>query len=255
MNDPYMVKYDFYNEVNQPRPLPIPGALASYIGFKLNTSGSVQRTALQAQISANPYLLSLFTCPGNKDPDMGATNSDTIGWDGMTTPNSYSFNEEALGWTGSGAGNGFHRLAGKLSMIPRPSENEFMGDGNQRQPVGNAVSTAVDLLKSFTGSNQIPGPDNNQPPGQYFGTAFNCTMQDVFLSDINRSSQVFDWQRHVVSSSTMTGKMNIVFFDGHVGTFTFSMRHIAGGNAQLIAADVKDLAHAGHTLGWPAFAP
>ena len=214
MDDVYRVKYDWYMEVNQPRPLPMPGALARYIGATCRTDS---RPNVTADISTG-IVAKLFACPSDTQIQQGATMCDSAGWDGLLTLNSYNFNEDALGWSRGVAANGFHRLQGNTNRIPRQSENIFMGDGLGR-------TNNVDHLKTFT-----------------YGD-YDKTLQDVFIGSSLHLDE-FDWKRHGANTQLLSGKMNVSFFDGHVQAYSFSTRNPSDPNTS------KDLSHAGVTLGF-----
>jgi prepilin-type processing-associated H-X9-DG protein/prepilin-type N-terminal cleavage/methylation domain-containing protein len=204
LNDIYQQKYDYYNTSPAATPfspnppadyyaMPLSGALARYFGAKVRSDTLANYTADVSQ----GLCQSLFLCPSDTKAAQGTTIADDNGFVGVISPGSYDYNEEALGYrdTDTSVPSSYQRLHGNLNIIPRQSENMYLGDGRGR-------TEKTDQLKTF------------------WKEGFDNTMADALAESHAEGTNVFDMTRH-------NGKINICFFDGHVATFKINPADLA----------------------------
>jgi prepilin-type N-terminal cleavage/methylation domain-containing protein/prepilin-type processing-associated H-X9-DG protein len=213
--DKYAARYDYFTNAGLRGSggisyiMPMQGALAQYVGPHIRTDSS---TDVLADISGG-MCEAIFLCPSDEQPTTGSTITDITGsFPAMDSKNSYNFNEEAMGWAPTVTGaysddpTQARRLHANFSQIPYPTDNIFLGDGLGR-------TTNTDEIKSFAAVN-----------GQGDGAiqSGDETMETVYQNADGLHSGIFDVNRH-------KGKVNFVFFDGHVQSFTFTLNGLTGG--------------------------
>jgi prepilin-type processing-associated H-X9-DG protein len=181
LGDAAMVKYSYYQEITVFRPLPLPVALAPYVGQKIRTD---DRVVMSADMDSGP-IAELFTCPsqGRENIDPGWIVNDGL-WHAPPVRSSYIINEDTLGYSLAP----FHpRARGNLARIGGASEVMMMADG--KPPPAPAVAKWLGIH------------------------AFEPKMTLADLSDPGLAQAVYnlDLPRH-------RDRMNVLFMDGHAET-------------------------------------
>ena len=122
MSDSRREHYEYYTDGGVHRPMPIPGALARYLGVNnLRTDSAANLDAdLEESLARR-----IFTCPGDEQVFKGVMVRDN-GWIGVKVWSSYVFNENALGFYAD------QRMKGKLTRIKHPTQVLFLVDGKRR---------------------------------------------------------------------------------------------------------------------------
>ena len=187
LRDSAKVKYMYYREGATERPLPMPAALAHYMGQKINAD---TRQDLERSMDSGP-VRELFTCPTQNREYMSRGNilRDNSGWASPDVWSSFIFNEEPLGFLDTPT---YKRGQGNLNRMKRASEVMMLGDGVPRVGDGWMVIYAL--------KNNTPLED------AWFGNAAGDRSNFTF-SYINGRQDT----RH-------RNRMNIVFMDGHAET-------------------------------------
>ncbi len=183
VGDTQQAHYVYFTDGANLRCMPIPAALASYLGQTIRTDTAAN---LSADLSTG-VVRTMFTCPSDNDGQghQGSTIQDS-GWAGPTIWSSYVFNEAALGWADNGQGGvwGHNRARGALSRIGDPALTFFLADGLPR------IEFGPDLLLDIYDHN----PD--------------CSLADAYAWNGAGTPSMFDSLRH-------RGRMNVLFMDGH----------------------------------------
>src|SRR2546423_7105511 len=182
LHDSARVKYKYYTDAGQLRPLPMPAALAPYFGQDMRTD---TRANLEKDLDSGPCR-ELFTCPTQAREGMvwhGSMLSDQNGWLPPDIWSSYIFNEEPLGFATYGT---YQRGQGNMNRLRNASDVMMIGDGRPRGGQGGwlviyATNNATTISDAATGMNGSGDPSN------------------------------FEFRRH-------QNRMNIVFMDGHAET-------------------------------------
>jgi prepilin-type N-terminal cleavage/methylation domain-containing protein/prepilin-type processing-associated H-X9-DG protein len=193
-DDPSMVRYDYLLDGTTHRPMPLPAALAPYLGTQAMPATN-STTTVEAAISVGP-LQDIFTCPSDEPillHNGGHSLADWIrcvptagGGSSVSGYSSYIFNSEVFsicpGFAGNPGGvSGHSRAAGFVpSMGGDPTNVSLFCDGDGgRLFEYYATSTPATLADAYN------------------GTAGGC------------GPTVFDLLRH-------RGKLNVLMLDGHV---------------------------------------
>jgi prepilin-type processing-associated H-X9-DG protein/prepilin-type N-terminal cleavage/methylation domain-containing protein len=210
LEDVQMKKYEYWTNGGSQSVLSMPGSIAKYAGYDLDTSSF---TALQASINKG-MMKKMMVCPSDQDVGrLGKTNQDV-----PASLSSYAFNEAFLGWAEPGTAGvfaGHSRQRGNLTRVPHHTATMLLTDARPRDP----NNTAWDL---------------------YYDHDVNCTLKDVYNSSIAGFStgagnpgpggdgsgkecgdgSLFDKARH-------RGRMNIGFLDGHVENLIIAPNELA----------------------------
>jgi prepilin-type processing-associated H-X9-DG protein/prepilin-type N-terminal cleavage/methylation domain-containing protein len=186
LGDAGRVKYSYYLEgPNSPRPLPLPAALAPYLGQHVRTDS---RLHLEADMDVGP-VRELFTCPsqGRDEIVEGLIIDDGV-WFGPLVWSSYIINEDALGYYN---GDGRHRRArGNLARISGPSDVMLLADGRRSEPF-NWIGI--------------------------FGFETSRSIGHVY-------SGLGAWHRSNLDLPRHRNRMNVLFADGHAETVFATLR-------------------------------
>jgi prepilin-type N-terminal cleavage/methylation domain-containing protein/prepilin-type processing-associated H-X9-DG protein len=193
LRDAARVKYMYYSEGGVQRPLPMPAALATYMGQQIRTDSAVN---LREDMDTGPCR-EMWTCPTQAREGMirGNMLSDQGGWNAPWIWSSYIFNEEPTGFAQYGE---YHRGRGNMNRMKMTSDVMMVGDGKPRGGdlgwlVIYALQNGTTLDEAFSG---IANPDR-------------ASMNIPFSGAGERTN--FDFRRH-------NNRMNIVFMDGHAET-------------------------------------
>jgi len=195
-DDPTMVKYDYLLDGSVYRPLPLPAALAQYLGSQ-SMPVTNSTAVIQAAIAVGP-LQQIFTCPSDEllPLHQGSSLADWIrcipsagGGSSVSGYSSYIFNSEVFticpGFAGNPGGVSGHSRAGGFvpSMGGDPTNVSLFCDGN-----GGRLF-------------------------EYYATNTPATLADVYNGVSSSGPAVFDLLRH-------RGKVNVLMLDGHVQNVT-----------------------------------
>lgn len=181
VGDSQQANYVYFTDGADLRCMPIPAALAGYLGQTIRTDSAAN---LSADLSTG-IVRSIFTCPSDDPGRPGSTIQDS-GWAGPTIWSSYVFNEAALGWADDGQGGvtGHARARGALTRIGDPAITFFLADGLPR------IEFGPDLLLDIY--------DHNT----------DVSLADAYAWNGAGTPSMFDLLRH-------RGRMNVLFMDGH----------------------------------------
>ena len=182
MYDAQRQRYEYYTDGGQLRPMPIPAALARYLGSPdLRTDSAAN---LDADLETS-VVRAIFTCPADEQAFKGVMIRDD-GWSSVKVWSSYVYNEAALGFYDPGGP--YSRSRGRLSRIKHHSSTVFLTDGKRR-----------------TGSydNELLNFSENVP----------STLLDAYAGTPSWMLQrtMFDVARHRM-------RTNVLFIDGHAET-------------------------------------
>jgi len=195
-DDPTMVKYDYLLDGAVHRPMPLPAALAPYLGSQaMPVTNST--TAIEAAIGVGP-LQDIFTCPSDEILPLhnGGHLADWIrcvptsgGGSSVTGYSSYIPNSEVFGICPGFAGNpgyivGHSRAGGFIPSMGGDPTNIFL------------------LCDGITG--QV---------FQVYACDTPATLADAYNGVSASGPTVFDLPRH-------RGKVNVLMLDGHVQNVT-----------------------------------
>ena len=187
LRDSAKVKYKYYSDGGTERPLPMPAALALYMGQKIVASSSLQ---LQQEMDTGT-IAGVFTCP-TQDREIipeGNMLTDQDGWTSPPLRSSYIFNEEPLGFLDLDPI--YRRGRGNLNRMKMTSDTMMLGDGKVRLGFPWLVIFALDS---------------------------NVKLEDAWREQGRAGARSnFDLARH-------KNKMNIVFMDGHAETVSATLR-------------------------------
>jgi prepilin-type processing-associated H-X9-DG protein len=191
IGDPQEMHYAFYDDTAGRRPVPLPAALAQYMGSKIRTDSAADISADFE--SPNCLARRVFTCPAQIEIRPGQTVSDEAGWYAPKLSISYAYNEGVLGFEKSpDVQINNHRLRGDFTKAVPSSEVFFMTDAVPRSEVNS--SDYIAWFPSDSG---------------------RATLGDIYSNSDGGTTDIMDTQfdrlRH-------HGKMNVVYFDGHVDT-------------------------------------
>ena len=189
LNDPQRRKYAYYNAGSDVHALPLPGALAKYLGnnrFRDDTF-----TNVQADLADPNGVTKFFRCNSVQAEYRGSGGRWMVTGVGVSPPcqTDYAFNETLLG-----IGYGF-RKAAALKKVRQAAEVFVLADGKERNEGGwwqnfySLVPGRVTLADALW--------DVNHPTGIRRGGVWGS----------------FDMQRH-------RGMMNVLCADGHVESVT-----------------------------------
>lgn len=186
IGDPQQTLYAYYTDKDSPesmqRPMPLPTALALYLGSRLRTDSGEDLVADFENPTCGAR--KVFTCPAQFDQiTLGTTVSgQNDGWYGPRLPISYAFNEGVLGFENGSD----RRLRGRYINAKPSSEVLFMTDAVPRTDPQQSAYIAWYPSES----------------GRY-------TLADALDDEGMAMYQQFDLSRH-------HGKINVAYFDGHV---------------------------------------
>lgn len=181
-------KYSYFTDSGVIRPMPYPGAIAKYLGFKASTDS---QAALFADLTSATGIKKVFTCPTQDEMQPGGT---TVGgglgpWFFPKLVLGYVFNEGLLGYPSQFT----RRRMGNIAHLKNPSNVLIMGDG---MPNG----WGAQLWWTLSGT--------------------NVTLADAFNRDgYAGEPENFDMRRH-------EGKINLLYVDGHAATLTLSKDNV-----------------------------
>ena len=200
VHDHGMLKYSYFKDSGQLRPMGLAGSLARYTGQEVRTDS---KTHLEADLETG-IVARVFICPSDRDGGwLGFTIAEYTGgsWDGPASKQSYAFNEGVLG-------------------IAEPPEGGVSQYGCRLRGNLAKVRHAADTFL-LTDSTNLRGGSPSAPGIMvYFNTQFNQTLGDVYLDNASGDSVNFDKQRH-------RGRINISFCDGHAETMIITQREMA----------------------------
>ena len=186
LGDQGKVKYMYYSEGAIERPLPMPAALATYLGQKINGSSAQE---LYQEMKTGPCQ-ELFVCPtqGLENIPEGYMLCDTSGWNGPLFKSSYIFNEEPLGFMDSPPV--YQRGRGNLNRMKQTSDTMMLMEGKVRLGFPWLVIYA---LKNDT------------------------VLEDAFNGNAAGDRSNFEFARH-------KGRVNMIFMDGHAELVVATVR-------------------------------
>ncbi len=187
-------RFVYYQDGGQPRPMPLPGALAQYLSQDIRTDS---RANLEADLMKGT-VRKVFLCPSDVEGHPGTTIEDG-GWVGPKSNYSYAFNEAALGWAESGSGGvtGHARTRAHLTAIPHAATVLFLSDG---------------LPRTEFSDNQMDFYDHQS----------NISLWEATKgTDIAGTPSIFDRKRH-------RGRMNILFMDFHAQSVIIDEGNLKG---------------------------
>lgn len=177
--DAGMLKYSYYRDGNQWRPLPLSGAVAPYLGQQIRTDNS---TNMSADINMGT-VYKTFACPADTDRKRGVT-AKAPGWSTPKSWGSYGVNEAFMGWRDEGHGvTGYSEARGLLSQLTNPAETMLVSDCVPRNGDGGWLV--------------------------YCATVKPGTLGQAFYNNNGAGDKAsFPINRHL-------GRMSILFADGH----------------------------------------
>lgn len=185
LGDDHMVRYDYYLDAGEQRPMPITAALAIEMGVTLH-SGS--RDALEADLQTDA-VRKYFHCPSDQQNLSGWTQRDSAGWLSPDEFSSYAFNEALLGRRDRDPAVSPYPM-GHATSLRQPSEVFFALDGRTRDPEEDRCFLVFDF-----------GPNDTLED-------FNTKIQSTTLG-----KELIDFWRH-------RRRMNVLFVDGHADTYS-----------------------------------
>lgn len=152
LGDTARVRYEYYEDTDGPRVLPIPGALARYLGQSIRTDSFVN---VEADL-AEGTVRKLFSCPAQEEAPRGRMTLHNVGATqfGPWVYSSYAMNEGIFGDGDAGS----PRRRGRLAGVRRAGENALLTDGLPRLEWGPdlipvlAAGTVDQTLYDGTGS-------------------------------------------------------------------------------------------------------
>ena len=187
LGDDHMVRYDYYSDGDEHRPMPITAALALEMGATLHTDS---RDALEADLQGEA-VRKYFHCPSDQQNLSGWTQRDSAGWESPDEFSSYAFNEALLGRRDRDPAVRPFPF-GHTTQVRKPSEIFFALDGRTRDPENDRCFLVFDY-----------GPDDSLED-------FNTNSQ---LPNSNIGKELIDYWRH-------RRRMNVLFVDGHADSYS-----------------------------------
>ena len=187
LRDTAKVKYKYFTDGGTERPMPMPAALALYMGQKIVAANAAQ---LEYEMSTGT-IAEVFTCPTQDRETMPTGNmlADQDGWTSPALKSSYIFNEEPLGFLDRDPI--YRRGRGNLNRMKMTSDTMMLGDGKIRVGFPWLVIFALES---------------------------NVKLEDAWREQGRAGARTnFDLERH-------KGRMNIVFMDGHAETVSCTFR-------------------------------
>ncbi len=194
------MRYSYYNDGGQMRPMGLAGSLAKYLGQTVRIDSKAN---LEADLITGTAA-KMFICPSDRDGGwIGFTIAEYTGgnWTGPSSKQSYAFNEAVLGIAEppeGGVSQAGSRLRGNLTKVRGSSQTFLMTDSTN--------------LRS--GSPSSPGIL------VFYNTKFNQTLGDVYAGNGCGDAVNFDKVRH-------RGRVNISFCDGHADSVIIEQKALA----------------------------
>lgn len=186
LGDDRAIRYDYYTDEDERRPMPVTAALAIELGVAVHTSS---RDALEQDLQREP-IRKLFRCPSDQQLLSGWTQRDSAGWQSPDEFSSYAFNEALLGRRDHDPAV-WPFPSGHASAVRQPSQVFFAIDGRTRDPQNDRCFLVFDY-----------GP--------------NDTLEDFEAktqSSTTVGKELVDHWRH-------RRRMNVLFVDNHVDTYS-----------------------------------
>jgi prepilin-type N-terminal cleavage/methylation domain-containing protein/prepilin-type processing-associated H-X9-DG protein len=187
LKDTAKQKYMYYSDGSTERPMPMPAALAIYMGQKISADNP-QR--MKEEMDTGP-VREVFTCPTQARENMpeGVMLADnSSGFEAPRFASSYIFNEEPLGFLDLEPT--YRRGRGNLNRMKQTSDTMMLGDGTVRAGYPWLVIYALQN---------------------------NTVLEDPWQGNGAGDRSNFDLARH-------KNKMNMVFMDGHAETLHATLR-------------------------------
>ena len=148
LGDPDRTRHSYFKDGAQFRPMPMPAALAKYLGQTVRKDSS----AHIAQDTATGTVRRVFLCPADDHLDsnrQGIMITSTGGetWNGPQVVSSYIFNEAVFGWADNGDGgvSGHSRPRGQMSKIANPASTMLFSDGVPATESDSGYLTVYDV--------------------------------------------------------------------------------------------------------------
>ena len=191
LEDSQSLKYDYYTDGSERRPMPITAALAHYMGVNVRTDS---RANLEQDLLSEP-LRRLWRCPSQVLEFSEWSQKESSGW---TTPDeysSYAFNEAILSHHAPARGpttrSALTYPVGNVAAIAHPSEVFLFLDGRTRDRTARRTCSVGDYSTNDT------------------------------LYDFQRRSfsELLDYRRH-------RRLFNVLFVDGHVETMSLDEANV-----------------------------
>ena len=209
IGDSSRTRYAYYKDSgNLFRLMPLPGALARYMG---QTIRDTSRINVEADLEQDGAARRTFHCPAVDEDERSVFDLDSNGsWIGPRCYTSYVFNEGVLGFADAGSGgvSGHNRARGNLVKVRNSAEVMFLADGKKRS---NNLLGGIKMVSDLA-------PD--------------ATLYSTYTGNGSDDASIFDYNRH-------DGKMNVGFFDGHAETISLPKKPYAGGANPSGAGDLK----------------
>jgi prepilin-type processing-associated H-X9-DG protein len=185
MGDEHAVRYDYYVDADEHRPMPVTAALAIEMGAVIHSDS---RDALEADLQGEG-IRKYFHCPSDQQNLSGWTQRDSGGWESPDEFSSYAFNEGLMGRRDRDPATSPFPL-GHATQVHQPSQVFFALDGRTRDTQDDRCFLVFDF-----------GPDDSLED-------FNTKIQTTTLG-----KELIDFWRH-------RRRMNVLFVDGHVDTYS-----------------------------------
>ena len=215
-----LTQFTSYTDGAGLRPAPWPAALGRYMGVNFN----ILTSATLAPQLADPYMMRVFACPSDENPQMvdaiitaygaGPRVRTSYGYNAQVMSEgqsaTYTFNGTTYGWTAAQA----RRLGGHIAKVRQPSQLVLFFDANPR------VDGAYELNYCWCAT----GPDS--PPA--FNTVYEGTFAEPWFL-LNNGGTLFDQRRH-------DGRCNVAYADGHVSTIQLTVPSLAKSTVDAIIA-------------------
>jgi prepilin-type processing-associated H-X9-DG protein len=191
LEDPQAVKYDYYTDGSERRPMPITAALSHYMGASVRTDS---RANLEQDLLSEP-LRRPWRCPSQVLEFSQWSQKDPGGWTSPDEYSSYAFNEAILVHRAPARGPTTRAAltypVGNVAAIAHPSEVFLFLDGRTRDRTARRTCSVGDY-------------------------GVNDTLYDFQRRSF---SEVLDYRRH-------RRLFNVLFVDGHVQTFSMEEANI-----------------------------
>lgn len=193
LGDGAMAKYDYYPDTHGMMLMPMPDALAPYLGVaQVSSNWNAMETALLTGVYRTA-----FQCPSDDYNALQTSYSPAPLWINSSANtfvgwSSYGYNTDVFGWY---SGYPWNRLHGNLAAIPNPAETMLLMD----------VSLVAVVANHQQGQGSL----------EIWTTVANSSLADAYMENASGSppcsvpNNIFDLLRH-------RGRINILCADGHV---------------------------------------